>query len=693
MMKKTSSHKKISIVLLVLALVSILPIFANERFNLAPSITYEKTIRDKLIYHLTTIEQDPLVQIETLVSSNKLSDILKEKNYDLIINANFFDPKTREPVGLVIKSGELLHLPIKRGVFGLTFDNQPIIDIFDITIKINVEGTIIPVNALNSPRGIDNVVIFTKYYGKETQIRENASAGVDIEVVLENKIPSIGKTNGIVSNIYYGVKKTPIKENSCIISLGGTALKYLPYFSIGKRIEIIVECSPSIPLKEAVTGGPILLKNKEIVLGKLSELPFDTSVINSRHPRTIVGIKNNTIYFLVIEGRKEVSQGVTLIEACNLLKELGIEEAINLDGGGSSQKFIWGKLVNQDLERPVPVGIGVINLYPYTQPKYLSFKEKDDIYLKKGEKVKLELILQDDNFHNYTFNTQDLTWTSSNNNIYFNLDSMILEGKDIGESTLTVTFQELFASKKIYVWDYIALEILLDKNQLFVGESISPQIYAIDNFQRKTSLPLENLKFDPNFFKKDGPKLTAICSGKTNLEYQFNNLYCIIPIEILEYTYEDFEQDKNWNIRGRNYNLENTYYTLTSQAYTGNSSILLNYASDKDNAFIYLDLNIEIPQNAKGFSLALKGQGDGWLRVLFHDSNNSPWVIDLTNTSKFNFPNWNIISKDFIEIKTLVNSPNNIIPKYPLKLVSIYIVGLNPNGIKGTLIIDSIKFY
>ncbi|MFN3699771.1 MAG: phosphodiester glycosidase family protein, partial [Dictyoglomus sp.] len=393
----------------------------------------------------------------------------------------------------------------------------------------NIDGTIIPVNAINSPRGVDNVVIFTKYYGKETQIRENASAGIDIEIILENKIPSMGKTYGTVSNIYYGVRKTPIKENSCIISLGGTALRYLPYFSLGKRIEIVVECSPPILLKEAVSGGPILLRKGEIVLGKTEELPLDSNIINSKHPRTIVGIKNNTIYFLVIEGRKDNSQGVTLLEACNLLKELGVEEAINLDGGGSSQKLIWGKLVNQDLERQVPVGIGILNTYPYTEPKYLSFKEKDEIYLRKGEKTKVELILQDENFHTYTFSTQDLTWTSSNSNIYLDTNLMILEGKDIGESTLTIAWYDISASKKIYIWDYISLEIILEKEQIFLGDVISPKIFAIDNFQRKTHLSIDNLKFDPTFLKKEGTKLIAISPGKTSLEYQFNGLYYSMP--------------------------------------------------------------------------------------------------------------------------------------------------------------------
>lgn len=691
MQKPLFERKKLLLFILPI-LLTLHSLWANEKFNLAPSIVYERVIKDKLVYHITRIERDPLVEIETLITNNKLSDVLKEKKYDLIINANFFDTKTKEPIGLVIKNGELIHLPIKRGVFALTFDNQPIIDIFNIVVKINIDGTIIPVNAINSPRGVDNVVIFTKYYGKETQIRENASAGIDIEIILENKIPSMGKTYGTVSNIYYGVRKTPIKENSCIISLGGTALRYLPYFSLGKRIEIVVECSPPILLKEAVSGGPILLKKGEIVLGKTEELPFDSNIINSRHPRTIVGIKNNTIYFLVIEGRKDNSQGVTLLEACNLLKELGVEEAINLDGGGSSQKLIWGKLVNQDLERQVPVGIGILNTYPYTEPKYLSFKEKDDIYLRKGEKTKVELILQDENFHPYTFSTQDLTWTSSNSNIYLDANLMILEGKDIGESTLTIAWYDISASKKIYIWDYISLEIILEKEQIFLGDVISPKIFAIDNFQRKTQLSIDNLKFDPTFLKKEGTKLIAISPGKTSLEYQFNGLYYSMSLEILENIYEDFEKDRNWNIRGRNYNLENTFYTLTNQAYSGTNSLLLTYSSNENNTFIYLDLDLEVPLKASGFSLALKGEGKGWIRALFYDSDNSPWVIDITTTSSFNFSTWSTLTKDLKELRPLTNLTKTA-PSYPLKLKSIYIVGLDPHGIRGTLLIDSIRFY
>jgi len=56
------------------------------------------------------------------------------------------------------------------------------------------------------------------------------------------------------------------------------------------------------------------------------------------HPRTAVGIDRDTgqVLFLVIDGRQDFSRGYTMVELANLMKEFGAEDALNLDGGGSS---------------------------------------------------------------------------------------------------------------------------------------------------------------------------------------------------------------------------------------------------------------------------------------------------------------------------------------------------------------------
>jgi len=58
----------------------------------------------------------------------------------------------------------------------------------------------------------------------------------------------------------------------------------------------------------------------------------------ARHPRTAVGISadQHTLLLVTVDGRQDSSRGVTLVELSDLMLKLGAQQALNLDGGGSS---------------------------------------------------------------------------------------------------------------------------------------------------------------------------------------------------------------------------------------------------------------------------------------------------------------------------------------------------------------------
>ena len=62
-------------------------------------------------------------------------------------------------------------------------------------------------------------------------------------------------------------------------------------------------------------------------------------IINHKHPRTILGYDDDYYYLLTIEGRLANSRGATFSEIVTLCQDLGITNAFNLDGGGSTQ--LW----------------------------------------------------------------------------------------------------------------------------------------------------------------------------------------------------------------------------------------------------------------------------------------------------------------------------------------------------------------
>ncbi|MDF2545762.1 MAG: phosphodiester glycosidase family protein [Anaerosolibacter sp.] len=96
---------------------------------------------------------------------------------------------------------------------------------------------------------------------------------------------------------------------------------------------------------------PVLLQR-----GKKVEIPEKWKKTNQ--PRTIIGkYANDDLIMIVIDGRQgNWSVGVTLELLQDKLLTLGVKEAYNLDGGGSSAMYYDGKVLNRPSdgkERPV----------------------------------------------------------------------------------------------------------------------------------------------------------------------------------------------------------------------------------------------------------------------------------------------------------------------------------------------------
>ena len=66
------------------------------------------------------------------------------------------------------------------------------------------------------------------------------------------------------------------------------------------------------------------------------------SFIETRHPRSAIYTKKDgTIVFITVDGRSEGNAaGVSIPELAFLIKILGGEEALNLDGGGSTTLWL-----------------------------------------------------------------------------------------------------------------------------------------------------------------------------------------------------------------------------------------------------------------------------------------------------------------------------------------------------------------
>lgn len=129
----------------------------------------------------------------------------------------------------------------------------------------------------------------------------------------------------------------------------------------GEAIGVVPQKEKDITNLDAYQGVsfiPVLLKD-----GEKAVIPDEW--IETKQPRTMIGkYANDDLIIIVIDGRQnDWSSGVTLERLQEKLLELGVKEAYNLDGGGSSAMYFDGVLLNKPSdgkERPVANNIVIL---------------------------------------------------------------------------------------------------------------------------------------------------------------------------------------------------------------------------------------------------------------------------------------------------------------------------------------------
>ncbi len=96
-----------------------------------------------------------------------------------------------------------------------------------------------------------------------------------------------------------------------------------------------------------VSSGPVLIAD-----GKDARLD-ENSFNRNRHPRSALGTAGKKVYLVAVDGRNaENAQGVSLWEFTRIMRWIGAEDAINMDGGGSTTLYAEGQNGNGIVNHP-----------------------------------------------------------------------------------------------------------------------------------------------------------------------------------------------------------------------------------------------------------------------------------------------------------------------------------------------------
>lgn len=265
------------------------------------------------------------------------------------INANYFKTTNGIPLGTLIEDGDWLAGPLyDRVTLGFTEGGYARIDrvsLHGLLYTDNTENPILWINNVNQPRRTgSHCILYTRHWGGSASL---PYPGVLVGVDASGRVVS---ADDLKLTIPYGGFVLADSKGSPISKL-----------KEGDQVNIRWQIHPGDwdNVTEAVSGGPLLLKNGKLDLD-LKREKFPASFVGSHiHSRTACGITaDDHLLLATFEGPH------SMYDIAKFFLRRGCTEAMNLDGGGSTTMVVDGRTVTANAnhaQRRVAVALGLFS--------------------------------------------------------------------------------------------------------------------------------------------------------------------------------------------------------------------------------------------------------------------------------------------------------------------------------------------
>ncbi len=267
------------------------------------------------------------------------------------INADFFNMTNGMQFNVFATGGEILSTGItskNHAAFYVDAFGEPFIE------TVNLKQTaIIPGGEEHAINGI-NIIRYEDYlvlYNNSTGLDKSFANQWGVECLLEPL--DSGMINGLRNYkiLQKAANVTMTNSSQVILSGIGTSRTFLDRVSAGQIIQIKSDF-PGLankPIVELVGGWGHIVQHGQNYAVESIEEEGTMDHERDRHPRSAAGFnKDKTkMYMVAIDGRSDISIGVNLSQMADfMIQELGVWEALNFDGGGSTVLMTNNKTLN-----------------------------------------------------------------------------------------------------------------------------------------------------------------------------------------------------------------------------------------------------------------------------------------------------------------------------------------------------------
>lgn len=258
------------------------------------------------------------------------------------------------PIGPTICDGNvMITRPDPTNYMSFTTDKQGQVYVgnFDYNGTFtDTNGNSVHASAINPVQGTPEnnaITIYNSFYYSSS----NVLGGCEVTAVLADgeTFHPTGSNTFIITSAPDTQGDMLIPQNGYVLhARGSQAVNFLSALSEGDQISLTSQCTTdgiNVDPEQVISGFPRIL-SEGIVLDTESERGDGPH----RHPRTSIGYSDGgqKVYFLVVDGRQTLSAGIRTSGLAAIMRYAGADEAMNLDGGGSSTIYspILGEINN-----------------------------------------------------------------------------------------------------------------------------------------------------------------------------------------------------------------------------------------------------------------------------------------------------------------------------------------------------------
>ena len=304
------------------------------------------------VFYTTTDLSNPYISLKTLkakdiiyarqtVSGMAMDHDSDSVQYFLGVNGDFYNMRRGNSISSQISDGELIFVDNGRGRthWAVDADGKPVMDFMDVSCVVSACGKAVKLGGVNKVAQPHSLNLYTGRYGR---VSDKCDSVAEVALMPIDAPISVGKSVKLrVATAPSVGGELAIPEGGYVLTAKGQECDFVNALQPGDEIDVSVTVNvtggTNISANQLISGYPVILRN-----GVTTDPVDILHHLNGLHPRTAVGHDSigTKMVILIVDGRSKMSQGCTTKVLADIMRYVGCYEAMNLDGGGSSELYV-----------------------------------------------------------------------------------------------------------------------------------------------------------------------------------------------------------------------------------------------------------------------------------------------------------------------------------------------------------------